>query len=300
MSTANSHGKSGKPPAGSSSRRPLTPSTDGSDSDGESEYIETDSDESAQGISASRKNAQAKPSVERKPQFVSSPQDRKPQAMQVQMETASESSSGEDTPSDTDNDESAAGAGDDTPSESEDDGARRRKSEEGKAKAAAEKAKAQAEAKRSAAKRREDARKPLTESKARDPRPIRPTEAVRHDATQRQDPGPSRSNRDASTTGSSRVEADRDPELGGSDVWKEEDDGCCGCGNCGGCCGLGGCWGEVVEWRVWSWLRRRSAYIVAGTMAGGMVAVGGTGLIGQWTFVSVGAYDLGGPGYCQA
>ena len=139
---------------------------------------------------------------------------------------------------------------------------------------------------------------------------------------QRRQSRASRPERDLSSAGSSnptrqgKNEQTRSPDLpprnqpAGRDVEKgdspgrrdrdEDEDKCCGFGGCGGCCGLAGCWAEVVDWRIWSWSRRRSAYLISGSLGLGMIAAGGTGVVGQWTFVSVGGYDLGGLGYCQA
>ena len=91
---------------------------------------------------------------------------------------------------------------------------------------------------------------------------------------------------------------------GGNDTARkratDDVDACCaGCCSCGGCESCQACCTSMIRSRFWSWLRRRSAYIVA-TIAGlGMVGAGLTGVIDWWTFCSVGGYDLGGLGYCQ-
>lgn len=90
-----------------------------------------------------------------------------------------------------------------------------------------------------------------------------------------------------------------DPKDTSRDTTSYGDNDCCGGGGCGCCSGCVECWRSIVKWRIWSWLRQKSAFIIGFSTCLGMIVAGGTGLMDWWVFASRGGYDLGGIGYCQ-
>lgn len=74
-----------------------------------------------------------------------------------------------------------------------------------------------------------------------------------------------------------------------SSIWRPG--GSCGC--------IGTSFGTMMKWRLWGWLRLRSAYIFAVGIWGLMVALTLTGPISKVYFCEEGESKLGGTGYCD-
>lgn len=267
---ASSHGKS----SGSQAKRPATPSSTEADSESEAEYTVSSDGSDAESPRPPVKKVAAKHAKRSTIFFEDLPDDKYAQAAGARMQEKqqrrriqasdvnSSSGKGEDTPSETETD---TDGGVDTPSESEEGSSLESKNGvRGRQQSAS------------------GAKSGPSKSASTAERPSRSQPLDREQATD---------------GGQRRRSPDRDLEKGRSNGWRDDNDdgGCCGCG----ICGCLGCWDEVTNWRLWSWLRRRSAYMIAGLAGLGMVAAGGTGVNGQWTFISVNGYDLGGLGYCQ-
>lgn len=263
---ASSHGKS----SGGQAKRPATPSSTEADSESETEYTASSDGTDAESLRPPVKKVAAT-HAERSTIFVENlPDDKYAQAVGARMQKKKQQRRRQASDAD-----SSSGKGEDTPSETDTDGGvdTPSESEEGSS----------VESKNGVRGRQQSAsgaKSGPSKSASTSKRPSRsqPLEQATNDGRRRWSP-------------------DRDLEKGRSNGWRDDNDdgGCCGCG----ICGCLGCWDEVTNWRLWSWLRRRSAYMIAGLAGLGMVATGGTGVNGQWTFISVNGYNLGGLGYCQ-